>query len=373
MDEDDAAFFDRDGDKVIKECFDAIHDDNHWNVRKMPDRFRDFVVNSVSAAFRWPSTDRMGHVFTYLWEQYACNVKTNLTTHCKNRLTKFFRMRAYELNDMLTNDPLHRYANVLDRPFNEYDVKNAVNYTYHRRDSTRDDGERQRLGILLDELRVFDVPYDCNIRDFVQEHWFRSLRLWLDIQFDIDRFHEMYAERYDAWNVYHKHRKNRRNLVQPPVPEPPKIRNFAAIPMCTFQRRHIRVDTDVLYRLACETKAIPQKIGLRKKNPWRNITVKEFFANQRGSWGLYFDLEKIDAMVKGKKQFDHQIATDGVSASVLYLRPIKCEAPIPDEEVLRRYHAGEFYYELGIDPGMRTWNATVRRDIRTGEEVSEVK
>lgn len=41
-----------------------------------------------------------------------------------------------------------------------------------------------------------------------------------------------------------------------------------------------------------------------------------------------------------------------------------------NQELLQRYLAGEFFYELGIDPGERTYNATVRRDTRTGEEVS---
>lgn len=40
-----------------------------------------------------------------------------------------------------------------------------------------------------------------------------------------------------------------------------------------------------------------------------------------------------------------------------------------DEEIRRKYVNGEFDVELGIDPGMRTWNATVRYDLRTGIEV----
>lgn len=33
--------------------------------------------------------------------------------------------------------------------------------------------------------------------------------------------------------------------------------------------------------------------------------------------------------------------------------------------MLRLYETGMFWYELGIDPGIRTWNATVRRSKRT--------
>ena len=82
-------------------------------------------------------------------------------------------------------------------------------------------------------------------------------------------------------------------------------------------------------------------------------------------------MDKINKLVNGKKQFERQILSDGVSATVLYLRQNRAEQPVPREEILRRYAAGEFTYELGIDPGMRTWNATVRRNCFTGEEVSE--
>jgi hypothetical protein len=40
-----------------------------------------------------------------------------------------------------------------------------------------------------------------------------------------------------------------------------------------------------------------------------------------------------------------------------------------DESVKRRYYGRSVVYEIGIDPGLRTWNATVRRNIRTGKEV----
>lgn len=75
-------------------------------------------------------------------------------------------------------------------------------------------------------------------------------------------------------------------------------------------------------------------------------------------------------MGKAKKQFDHQIVSDGVSATVLYLKADRPKPSVSKQEVLRRYFSGWYSYLLGIDPGMRTWNATVRKCLRTGEEVS---
>lgn len=67
-DDDKDSFFCHDGEDVIKECFHAVHDNNHNDLKLMPARFRDFVLNAVSAAFKWPSTNIMGHGFTYLYE-----------------------------------------------------------------------------------------------------------------------------------------------------------------------------------------------------------------------------------------------------------------------------------------------------------------
>lgn len=52
-----------------------------------------------AAQISWPTSDAFGNAFTYLWEQYGDNVKTNLITHCETRLKRFFRMRVFEMND----------------------------------------------------------------------------------------------------------------------------------------------------------------------------------------------------------------------------------------------------------------------------------
>lgn len=360
IDENDDDFFNGNGETIISDCFNAVLEQNVNNNNLMPQTFKRWVTESVAVFFRWPSNTAFGNILKYLHEQYTVNVQTNLRTHCERRLKLFFKMRVYELNDMQIQ---------LNAPnpdlFTEDDIKNAMKYTYNRQDTTNGDaGAQNRLGILLDELRACGAPFDCNIIEFIDAHWFRSLYMWLHIQRDIQNFQHAFAHVRNSWNLF---RKFPLYVQRPTIPEPPKILNFAAIPMCTFQRRHIRIDTDVLYRLLCKTKLVQTKMGKREKPI--NITQTEFFADKSDNWYRFIDLDKIAQMVKGKKAFDFQLISDGVAATVLYLKPKQPEVPISKAEVLRQYNAGLFYYLLGIDPGMRTYNATVRRNINTGEEV----
>lgn len=330
----------------------------------MPARFRQWVEDAVSNMFQWPSNTAFGNAFKYLYEQYISNVKTNIRTHCERRLTKYFRMCVHELNDHII-----RQNNPNAVLFTGVDVKNAVSYTYKRRDRTAGDvGAQHRLGVLLDELRACHAPQDCNILAFINdENWFRSIRMWLRMQRNIQLYNLAYANVRDSWNLF---RKYPLYVQQPTAPEPPVIANFTAIPMCSFQRRHIRICTDVLYNLLCKAGKVPKKCG-KRKDTQINFTQNDFRINNSGSWHLYFDIGKIVAMVKGKRTFDYEIISDGVSVTMQYVRRIRPAAPESNEDVLRDYEAGAYWYELGIDPGMRTWNATVRKDIRTGEEVSK--
>lgn len=346
-------FFARDGAETIHDCFKAVLQQNKDNDLLMLPEFRQMVE---AAQIAWPTSNGFGNAFTYLWEQYCDNVKTNLTTHCESRLRKFFRMRVFELNDMATNfnyfNDLFGHGDALPY-YDEVDVKNAVNYAYHRRDTTGDDAERElRLGELLDELRWMGAPDDCNIESFVKDNWFESIRMWTEIQRDIHNFHLTYSNRRD---------------------KPKRIQNFAVVPMCSFQRRHIKIDTAALYNILAKLKLVPKKCGKlidKKGNPKLiNITQNEFGRDPIGSWNLFFDVEKIRKLKHNQQNFHGMICSDGVSATILYERPKEQPTEVSDEEVRRQYRAGVFHYELGIDMGYRTWNATVRRSINTGEEV----
>lgn len=232
----------------------------------MPLRFLRWVQEAVSERFQWPSSSRFNNAFKYLYEQYTDNVKTNLRTHCKKRLKKFFTFRAYTLNYLQQQNPNPMI-------FDEDDIKNAVNYTYNNHDSTNNDvGRRAKLDIFLDELRLFGAPADCNIRRFVDENWFQSLRMWINIQRDVEHFHKVFENLRRDWYLF---RKYPQYVTRPAHPEPPRIDNFAAVPLCSSQRRHIRIDTDVLYGLLCEIAAVPKKIGKRKGKI--NIKQRVFF------------------------------------------------------------------------------------------------
>lgn len=327
----------------------------------MPVRFRQWLEQAVGENFEWPNSNRMGNILNYLREQYIDNVQINLRTHCKNRLKMFFKFRAYTMNVI----QLQNQRPIL---FDNDDIKIAVNWTYNFLDSTGGDAERiARLEIFLDELRLFGAPDDCHIRRFVENNWFQSLRMWLNIQRDIEHFNKVYANLRNDWNLF---RKYPQFVTRPLLPAPPEIHNFSAIPICSSQRRHIKIDTASLRSLLCEIDLVPKKPGQRK-NTFINVTQNEFLSDKPGNWFLFFDRDKITRMVNGKKVFGNSIITDGVAATVLYDRPANPEPPISKAEVLRQLMADSFHYIIGIDPGMRTFNATVRMDLRTGEEVSE--
>lgn len=343
-----------DGSDIIKSCFDAILIQNQGKDIMCALDFREMAGELV----RWPSNAGFGNAMKYVWEQNRDNVKTNITTHAEKRLCMYFKMCVFEFNDHATRfnyfNDLFGHHDALPY-FDDIDIRNAVDYTYHRKDSTGDDVDRQmRLSDLLDELRIMGAPNDCNIRDFVKNNWFASMRMWIEIQRDIHRFHITYKGRPD---------------------KPNGIKSFVVVPMCTFQRRHIRIDTDVLYRILCSTDLVPKRLhGRQKKNATEprmcNISFDQFTQLNSGldSWNLFFDMDKINQYVHGKKTCHKQILSDGVSASIVYDKPKQEASEVSDEALIAHY--GNFVYELGIDMGMRTWNATVRRDILTEEEVS---
>ncbi|XP_055307269.1 uncharacterized protein LOC129571493 [Sitodiplosis mosellana] len=84
-------------------------------------------------------------------------------------------------------------------------------------------------------------------------------------------------------------------------------------------------------------------------------------------------MDEIIKLVKNKKEFGDSIISDGVSASVLF-KLLKQSKTVTDEEEVetkRKYFANEFAYALEIESGMRTFIASVRLDLQTGEETNE--
>lgn len=147
------------------------------------------------------------------------------------------------------------------------------------------------------------------------------------------------------------------NNAEPFIPRPPKISNFNAIPLHSNHRKHITVDKQVF-------RIIASKIGAEKDEKEEDGDP----SRPQQFWNKVFYMNKIDKGARGEQKFDFHIKTDGVSASITYAEPCK-ETPVDEDlfgiRLLYRY----FKYVIGIDPGVRTWNATCRKDIQNGDEV----
>lgn len=299
IDNDDDEFFNGNGDEIIKNCFYGVLAQNKNNENYMPNIFRAMAESVLN--FVWPNNKYFGNCFKYLSQQYSTNVQNNLRTHCEKRLRHFFKMRAYELNDMILRGLLN--YRVL------FDARDIVNR--QAKDNNTSDAQREeKLRLLLEELLYYvGAPFEphdeFNIRAFTGQHWLQSLRMWLNIQRDIDRFHMAFRDLNAQWQRF---RKNPLIHPEPQFPEPPKIDNFAAVPMCSFQRRHIQIDTEALHHITSGCKIVPKKISVSNRKPkdgqehnWINLKESEFRKNKLGAWTLYFDMDKIMQYVKNKK------------------------------------------------------------------------
>lgn len=332
--EENPDFFNGDGMHVIEECFYAVTQKYANNSDFMLPEFMD-IYNGIDGQERmaWPNHSRFGNWMKYMPQQYSRNVQTNLKTHQKKRLTQFFRYCVYCENQ----------DNPIDR-FDETDVKNAVNWAIKRYDSTRGNVGRLNKGnYLLAVVREIGGPTDNDIAKFTRDNWFKSMPMWLTMQQYIDEFHD----------------EQQRNGVRVP-----KIKNLSVVPICSHMRKPIRIDADVLYRMLCETKLIP--LGENKRQVVVGFVCqnKEYFFNQ------IFNMDKIHRILKSNKEFHYQIVSDGVSVSILYKVPKRVLQEMQNDHIVKkRYFEGFYVYEIGIDPGMKTWLAVVRRHINTGKEV----
>lgn len=345
FDEADWAFFaNSDGVHIIEGCFYAVLGKNKENEDMLPEFRTEFEQVDGENRMQWPNNDYFGNLTKYLYQQYARNVTTNLSTHQQKRVKQYFKLVAYRHNNNVDggNDGPNR--TVID----DFDIKNAVNWAIKRYDSTR--GEQARITkreILLESVREIAGPADDDISNFTKSEWFASLPMWLFMQENI-------AE-YNNW------------LQQQPIAvikHLPKIKNLSVIPICSHLRKPIKIDGDVLYRMMCETKIMPKNENGIQPTVGYACQHKEFY------FGEIFNMAKINRILKTNKRFHYHIVTDGVSASILYKVPKKVlEQMESDNLVKKKYYDGFYVYELGIDPGMKTWLAVVRRHIDTGKEV----
>lgn len=332
------AFFNGKGKDVIKRCFYAVLRKNKEKEDMDPDS-KELVENN---GIQWPTNEYFGNQMKYMYRQYTTNVETNLKTHAKKRLTQYMKMRAWQFN--VTSNGI-----LLDTK----DIDSAVSLAMRKYDNIKADDpnaadKRHKRELLLNMVVSIGCPADHDVKKFTSDHWFKSLRMWLLMQSQIDDFHIWAGD----------------NNIKIPI-----IKNLKVIPVCSFNRQHIKMDTDVLYRMMCDMESqfkielIPRVNGVR-------ASVGDACKDPYIYWYQIFDLPKIDRILKGNKRFHKHIVSDGVAVSILYEVPARELEPLVNDGIIRkRYQEGFYIYELGIDPGMKTWNATVRRNIHSGKEV----
>lgn len=385
FDTENVAFFFKDniqGEKEIKECFDAVLRQN-INSSKMDPSFRTFVDDlPENQQFDWPNNNYMGNAMKDILNQYVKSVKENLWRHRKKRLREFLRVKVYELNQM-------------NHQFGEQDINNAIAWSIHGNESIRDNdinclAKRTRRDFLLwiiGQQSWFQIE-NTNLSLYTKGSFFESIQIWISMQRVIDKFNTDHGQRIDRMEHRRQLKRQRRrkrqqqqqqqqqeseseSKSQKNVNKPPKVKNLAVIPVCGVTRKHYPIDNFTLYKLLCGTGQIPTCKSQRKREGKyeRNITFDEFMSNNEWVWNQYVYMRKIKYFVRYKKQFRFRMMSDGLSVSLQYdVEPNVCCSN--KEEVVRQYNNGEIPGEAGIDPNDKTWIAYVYRDTETKKEVN---
>lgn len=334
-------YFLANGFDIIKECFNSV-----LNSKKhlLPIGFRHLIHIAVPN-FEWPDLGGMGNAFNAMVDLYKTNVKNNIRKHSYNRIKKFFTLKRFELNANGHN-------------ISDIDVKNATKSIMFQGIVATPNVDR-----LLQEAPMIGIPMGVRFVDFVHNHWFNTIPIFINIQRQIFDFHERFELLNDQWRAFYR---DRIHNPMPRIAQPPKIKNFRVIPLHDFKMKHIRIDVHLFYFMACKLGALKLAKGFFGKA--KNISKDEYHRHEFDYWNVIFDMNKITKVGNGK-DFDYAIITDSVAVSLIFMKPDRPAIQQSDEEIRRMYNNGEFTFVLGMDPGVRTWNATVRKHIASGVEV----
>lgn len=341
FDNNDAGFFAQNGEHLIKECFESVL---LGKTHRLPYAFRQIVQR---AGIQWPTLSGMGNSFNTLYQQYTTNVKNNIKTWSYSRIRTFFKLQQYELN-------------LFDHNITDIDVKNATKAVMF--DNITETTEN--VNRLLDQARLIGIPVGQRLCDLVRSHWMQMIPIFVNIQRQIFNHHQ----RYELLNdLYRRHYRDPANNAMPTVKRPPKIRNFHVIPIHNFHMKHIRIDSHCFYYIACKLGALKMAKGQRGQAT--NIAKKDYDNNLSHCWNRIFNMDKIEKIGKANKTFDFAIVTDSVDVSLCCLKPDRPSRELTNEQIDNMYENNQFHFVLAMDPGVRTWNATVRKHILSGVEV----
>lgn len=380
MDANNRQFFENDGDQLIKDTFNAVLIDNIHDAAKMDPGFREMVERYIGDPnFMWPSKTILGNGFNYFITTYKTSVKNNLVTHCQTRIRYFLRMKCYEMNIDIENNGIE---------YDDTDIRNTIKALFNNQDWT--DGDEHRL-YKLHTLRakVIELGFPAHqwlyFKAYVKHNWLHSMWIFAKIQPEVEEFIIKYKFLNAQWYAYNQHqyknkKKKKNNEMSPPlkpsVPMPPTVHNFTVVPMCRFQLKHVRFDHADIHALTNNTTDLKQIWNEKTGN--FNIPQKAYYNDRKEElWGIMFNMKQIKRIAKKnkRKHFHFQILTDSVSASLLFKKPKQNN--IIDHEAVKsmiraKYGEGYYVYEIGIDPGDKTYIAAVIRNIRTGVEVRNV-
>jgi hypothetical protein len=97
-------------------------------------------------------------------------------------------------------------------------------------------------------------------------------------------------------------------------------RMFRILPLCSYDSRHVTVDTVVLHGLA-------KRVAKRTGSP-KPAKLRDFLENQRANWAQYFDLGKAEGSggINARRTCEWVLKTDGYAVSVLLSKPTAVEA-----------------------------------------------
>lgn len=226
-------FTNTNGRKFIQNCFNAVTIDNINEPLKsqMPQYFKG-LVEDVHPDFEWPSRKRIARIMQHHTDLYETNVKNNLFYHAWRRVNYFLRAFCYE------------YEQETQFKFDETDKNNAKWNLFLNEDRTGCDERRERMEILVNTVLSMCGPsFVANNRltlyDYIDNDWFESIIFFIRIQRYISDFKQKYQPLVTQWNMY---QKNKRVLLKPPQPRPPKVENFTVIPLNGFKLHSSKID-----------------------------------------------------------------------------------------------------------------------------------
>lgn len=323
----DFEFFKRDPKKVLEKCFNSFLPSS--SIYSVEDDFKQ-LIDKYSV--QWPECRLLSNITKYVIDEYRVNFENNIKLHGQKRVKLYFSVCGVETT--------------------KKEIEETIRFMF---DDESDAVPNKRLIHAIPNIaELGELGIDINKRGFFAHmKWFTSVLVFVSMQMDI----------YDI------QKEIKVEHAADPNCEKKLISNFTVVPICTQQRRHIRIDNDVLHCMLKELDLDPKRKGKRKGGKEVQIPIKDFIENAHTNWFKFFDWKKFKKMKKKTNKFSFQINTDGVSATVLFENTQREHNVQPAgyiDAVAEQFN--EFEIQCGIDTGYKNPIAGVIRHADTGIE-----